>query len=242
LNIITYLALRLLDLAYSIPSSDDQVKEKEVISFSTPLLNMPEEIWINIFSQLNARDLEMTKLVCPDWSRIANDSLLIPPNVKIAKENVEMLRPILYYCTQCSEGVRCGFWVQLWVDNEGKVAAIDRHDVAIKWLVPKRTDFTGLHAIELRMHVNDWDSEKGEAFVAIPNNARFNPPPALPDHIEIMKDLIINELNLQARGALAITQKENFHDPKYSREPWFSVMLDTEHYKTRHPLINAPNS
>lgn len=160
-----------------------------------------------------------------------NASSLSPYQETIGS-NIEKLRDVIEHCTACTEGKSRGFWVGIWVDQNGRIQALDGHDVQRKWLLPDHEkNINKLYLLQYQMKASNWDPLKGPAFIE-PTGRGYTPPP---NEIKNFYQLFLQALNLLARKCFVFAQKENLA-PQYFAQPWFIVFISQSQYPT-HQLL-----
>ncbi len=119
------------------------------------------------------------------------------------------------------------------MNEEGCLQSLEGHDNGNRlWLSerPKPENFDqffvipGSHCLKLKIKSKDWDSNKDEAFESL--NEFLVKDYQLPEKIQQLKAIVIQELNLLARGALAIArEKELQKEENQKNQPWFEQVL-----------------
>ncbi len=59
----------------------------------------------------------------PPINQVINEPEFISPLQQIVRESIERLIPSLTFCCQCAEGRNGGYWVGIWIDEEGSAQA-----------------------------------------------------------------------------------------------------------------------
>ncbi|WP_068471423.1 F-box protein [Candidatus Protochlamydia phocaeensis] len=213
-------------------------------SISDQAVYFPQEMLFEIFSYLDETDLEAAKLVCQDWQAVATDPLLVPPLKKQIQAEVQKVRLHLSNCMMSSEGRVGGYWMQLWVDEQGSIHALDGHDANTVWLnaeIEKKRPIhdicapgpqNGLYPLEFLVQACNWEPNKNSAF----RICEFSKQNDFPAKIKNIQQLILDEFNQLAKGAQQIAKDKQIK-AVFKIQGWVKVIIDSAY--SRSQLILA---
>lgn len=157
--------------------------------------------------------------------------------VKIATDNIEVIRPLLSMCAQ-EQGDK--HLLKFWMDNEGQIQAIEGR--VLVFINPNRKNTEGLESFECEMKASNWDFENN--WIAFENTAAepmweddlvgFSiATRKIPSVAETVGKELLKQLNDISFQAWLVARNHQVAPLKPNLQPWFTVLTDRSNYPSQ---------